>query len=59
VGIAPEQAGCTKGMTNAAAVAVLRRAGCQSVLRATYVDSTRSARRLSGAASSSTVAGSE
>jgi hypothetical protein len=42
VGIAPEQAGCTKGMTNAAAVAVLRRAGCQSVLRATYVDSTRS-----------------
>ena len=42
VGIAPQQADCAKGVTNAAAGAVLRRAGCLAVLRATYVDSTRS-----------------
>lgn len=42
VGIAPEQANCAKGVTNAAAGAMLRRAGCRAVLRATYVDSTRS-----------------
>ncbi len=42
VGIAPQQADCAKGVTNAAAGAVLRRDGCQTVLRATYVDSTHS-----------------
>jgi hypothetical protein len=42
VGIAPQQPDCTGGVTNAAAVAVLRRAGCRAVLRATYVDATRS-----------------
>jgi hypothetical protein len=42
VGIAPQQSDCAKGVTNAAAGAVLHRAGCQTVLRATYIDSTRS-----------------
>ena len=42
VGIAPQQANCGRGVTNAAAGTVLRRAGCRAVLRATYVDSTRS-----------------
>jgi hypothetical protein len=41
VGIAP-QAGCAKGVTTAAAAAVLSRSGCKAVLRATYVDATRS-----------------
>jgi hypothetical protein len=40
VGIAP-QSGCNGGVTTAAA-AVLHRGGCEAVLRATYVDSTRS-----------------
>jgi hypothetical protein len=39
VGIAP-QSGCAKGVTTAA-VQVLRRSGCEAVLRATYVDATR------------------
>jgi hypothetical protein len=42
VGIAPQQSDCAKSMTSAAAGAVLGRAGCEAVLRATYVDSTRS-----------------
>jgi hypothetical protein len=41
VGIAAQSA-CAKGVTSAAAAAVLRRSGCQAVLRATYVDATRS-----------------
>ncbi len=40
VGIAP-QSDCAQGVTTAAA-AVLRRSGCKAVLRATYVDATRS-----------------
>lgn len=42
VGIAPQQSDCAKSMTSAAAGAVLGREGCEAVLRATYVDSTRS-----------------
>jgi hypothetical protein len=42
VGIAPQQSDCAKAMTSAAAGAVLGREGCQAILRATYVDSTRS-----------------
>jgi len=41
VGIAP-QSGCTAGAITAAAAAVLHRDGCEAVLRATYVDATRS-----------------
>jgi hypothetical protein len=41
IGIAP-QSGCTTGALTAAAAAVLRRDGCRAVLRATYVDATRS-----------------
>ena len=41
VGIAP-QSGCAQGVTTKAAAAVLRRSGCRAVLRATYVDATRS-----------------
>ena len=41
IGIAP-QSGCGAGVTTAAAAAVLRRDGCEAVLRATYADSTRS-----------------
>jgi hypothetical protein len=41
VGIAP-QSGCTTGAITAAAAAVLRHDGCEAVLRATYVDATRS-----------------
>jgi hypothetical protein len=41
IGVAP-QSGCGTGVTTAAAAAVLRRDGCQAVLRATYVDATRS-----------------
>jgi len=41
VGIAP-QSGCTTGAITAAAAAVLRHEGCEAVLRATYVDATRS-----------------
>ena len=41
VGIAP-QSSCARGVTTAAAAAVLRRSGCKAVLRATYVDATKS-----------------
>ena len=41
VGIA-RQSGCTTSAITAAAAAVLRRYGCEAVLRATYVDATRS-----------------
>jgi hypothetical protein len=41
VGIAP-QSGCGTGAITAAAAPVLRREGCEAVLRATYVDATRS-----------------
>jgi hypothetical protein len=41
VGIAP-QSTCARGVTTAAAAAVLRRSGCKAVLRATYVDATKS-----------------
>ena len=41
VAIAP-QSGCGPGVTTAAAASVLRRDGCKAVLRATYVDATRS-----------------
>jgi hypothetical protein len=41
IGIAP-QSGCGAGITTSAAAAVLRREGCRVVLRATYVDATRS-----------------
>jgi hypothetical protein len=41
VGIA-RQSGCTAGAITPAAAAVLRRDRCQAVLRATYVDATRS-----------------
>ena len=40
VGIAP-QSGCAAGVTTASAAAVLRRSGCEAVLRATYIDATR------------------
>jgi hypothetical protein len=40
VGIAP-QASCSAGVTSTAAAAVLRRSGCEAVLRATYVDATQ------------------
>ena len=42
VSIAPEQSDCAKAVTSAAASAVLRRNGCEAVLRATYIDATRS-----------------
>jgi hypothetical protein len=41
VGIAP-QSDCARAVTTAAAAAVLRRSGCKAVLRATYVDATKS-----------------
>ena len=41
VGIAP-QSTCARGVTTAAAAAVLHRSGCKAVLRATYVDATKS-----------------
>ena len=41
IGIAP-QSGCGPGITTPAAAAVLHRDGCRAVLRATYVDATRS-----------------
>ena len=40
VGVAP-QSGCGAGVTTSAAATVLRRDGCQAVLRATYVDATQ------------------
>jgi hypothetical protein len=41
VSIAPQQSDCAKAVTSTAAGAVLRRNGCEAVLRATYVDSTQ------------------
>jgi hypothetical protein len=41
VGIAP-QSDCAGGVTTAAAAAVLHHSGCEAVLRATYIDATRS-----------------
>ena len=42
VSIAPQQSDCAKAVTSTAAGAVLRKDGCEAVLRATYVDATRS-----------------
>jgi hypothetical protein len=42
VSIAPQQSDCAKAVTSAVAGAVLRKNGCEAVLRATYVDATRS-----------------
>ena len=42
VSIAPQESDCAKAVTSAAAGAVLRKNGCEAVLRATYVDATRS-----------------
>jgi hypothetical protein len=42
VSIAPQESDCAKAVTGAAAGAALRRNGCEAVLRATYVDATRS-----------------
>ena len=42
VSISPQESDCAKAVTSAAAGAVLRRNGCEAVLRATYVDATRS-----------------
>ncbi len=42
VSIAPLESDCAKAVTSAAAGTVLRKNGCQAVLRATYVDATRS-----------------
>jgi len=42
VSIAPQESNCAKAVTSAVAGAVLRRNGCEAVLRATYVDATRS-----------------
>jgi hypothetical protein len=42
VSIAPPESDCAKAVTSAAAGALLRESGCQAVLRATYVDTTRS-----------------
>ena len=42
VSIAPQESDCAKAVTSAAAGAALRRNGCEAVLRATYVDATRS-----------------
>jgi hypothetical protein len=42
VGIAPQVSDCAKAVTSQVAGAALRRNGCQAVLRATYIDATRS-----------------
>ncbi len=42
VSIAPQVSDCARAVTSAAAGAVLRRNGCEAVLRATYIDATRS-----------------
>ena len=42
VSIAPQESDCAKAVTSTAAGAVLRKNGCRAVLRATYVDGTRS-----------------
>jgi hypothetical protein len=41
VSIAPQQSDCAKAVTGAAAGTMLHRDGCEAVLRATYVDATR------------------
>jgi hypothetical protein len=41
IAVAPQSA-CAQGVTSKAAAAVLSRSGCRAVLRATYVDATRS-----------------
>ena len=42
VSIAAEESDCAKAVTSAPAAAALRRNGCEAVLRATYVDASRS-----------------
>jgi hypothetical protein len=42
VGIAPQESDCAKAVTSAAVGAALRKNGCEAVLRATYMDATRS-----------------
>ena len=42
VSIAPQESDCAKAVTSASAAAALSRNGCEAVLRATYVDATRS-----------------
>ncbi len=42
VSIAPQESDCAKAVTSAAVGALLRRDRCEAVLRATYVDATRS-----------------
>ncbi|HEX5302561.1 MAG TPA: hypothetical protein VFW50_36770 [Streptosporangiaceae bacterium] len=42
VSVGPQESDCAKAVTSAVAGAVLRKNGCQAVLRATYVDATRS-----------------
>jgi hypothetical protein len=42
VSIAPQEADCAKAVSSATAGAALRKNGCEAVLRATYVDATRS-----------------
>jgi hypothetical protein len=42
ISIAPQESDCAKAVTSAAAGTVLRKHGCEAVLRATYVDATRS-----------------
>jgi hypothetical protein len=42
ISIAPQEADCAKAVTSAAAGTALRKHGCEAVLRATYVDATRS-----------------
>ena len=42
ISIAPQEADCAKAVTSAAAGTLLRKQGCEAVLRATYVDATRS-----------------
>jgi len=42
ISIAPQESDCAKAVTSAAAGAALRKNGCEAVLRATYVDATRS-----------------
>jgi hypothetical protein len=41
VSIAPQESDCAKAVTSAPAATALRRNGCEAVLRATYVDATR------------------
>ena len=42
ISIAPQESDCAKAVTSAAVGAALRKNGCEAVLRATYVDATRS-----------------